>query len=410
MNVLTRLPQKSLQELVATWPKLPRTQPYFSKDETNIPTQTEFNQSVLDFSERMKRIVSKRKLVDSIVYKYWTQGLNLLQLSQIDCQLIIDRPNSYFWVKSIVLDSLNKEVPILLAPKKFLNNLISELSLLYLTYIYICKHPKLPLILIRIQVFDLQSVNSSKLSARPHIASRKPYFLAIPMNSPNIIHSPGEDMVTNLILQIVERSLPQNPNNLLRLERSQDQKPIRSLTSMHILNGSSRFSNSLGIWTPYADNTVDMLPLSSIESHVNKKEKNLDLTDMEKLRQIANLRFKGSIDGTLKSARLFDDTKLKRSKRRESTYDLEDEEPSEYASIAPIQYSEFLINEKVLDHTTNIKLKFIGLDVFAGLHELSVLTTVTNDMVVDPAKVPGYLTGEEGESCGVVKDGKYTGK
>ena len=42
---------------------------------------------------------------------------------------------------------------------------------------------------------------------------------------------------------------------------------MKSIQSMHILKGCNRSGNSLGIWTPYADGTVDMLPLGAIEDH-----------------------------------------------------------------------------------------------------------------------------------------------
>jgi central kinetochore subunit Mis15/CHL4 len=451
-NILSRLTRSSLLELMYIWPKLLNTQPHIDKGQ-NKYKQKELNKKVLREVNEIKHATSKfpkRKIIDKLLFEYWSNGLNLLQLSQVDCQLIVDRPNAYYWILSTVRDMDNKEVPVLLNPKTFLDQLAKELNLLYMTYIYVCRHPVFPLIIIRIQVFDLQPINASNNANRPHISSHRPYFLAVPMNSPHIIHSTGNDIVAKIVLQAVERNIPQNPRNLLRLETSPNQKPIRSLESMHILHGNSRFGNSLGIWTPYADATVDMLPLGPPEKHNLLQEKNEseneddddnDDIGLKKLKQIANLRFKGSINGKLKSEKLFDDKERAGNlrKRRTRMYDSnlnssDDEEGTEgfksgrneFTSVAPIQYSEFIIkdeiktkdkvenanplhqNEMEEDNFSRITMKLSGLDVFAGLHEISTKTTNKTDMIIDPATIPCWLTGEEGTSCGVIKEGKFS--
>ena len=451
-NVLSRLTRSSLLELMYIWPKLLNTQPHIDKGQ-NKYKQKELNKKVLREVNEIKHATSKfpkRKIIDKLLFEYWSNGLNLLQLSQVDCQLLVDRPNAYYWILSSVRDMDNKEVPVLLNPKTFLDQLAKELNLLYMTYIYVCRHPVFPLIIIRIQVFDLQPINASNNANRPHISSHRPYFLAVPMNSPHIIHSTGNDIVAKIVLQAVERNIPQNPRNLLRLETSPNQKPIRSLESMHILHGNSRFGNSLGIWTPYADDTVDMLPLGPPEKHNLLQEKNEseneddddnDDIGLKKLKQIANLRFKGSINGKLKSEKLFDDNERAGNlrKRRTRMYDSnlnssDDEEGTEgfksgrneFTSVAPIQYSEFIIkdeiktkdkvenanplhqNEMEEDNFSRITMKLNGLDVFAGLHEISTKTTNKTDMIIDPATIPCWLTGEEGTSCGVIKEGKFS--
>jgi len=427
-NVLSRLPKRSLMELIYVWPKIINTQPQL-QEPSGEHRQRSYNNQVsreaLEIKKNPGRI-SKSAVIDKIIFQYWSKGLNLLQLSQVDCQLIIDRPNAYFWVSSTVLDSRDAEVPLLLDPKTFLGQLVEDLNMLYMTYIYVCKHPKLPLLIIRIQLFDLQAITTSTFENRPHISSNKPYFLAIPLNSSHIIHSPGNDMVTNIVLQVVERSLPQNPNNLLRLRRNTDHKPVRSLESMHILKGSSRFSNSLGVWTPYADGTVDLLPFSALETHPTLRENDEYVSDDEnptqaefrKLRAIANLRFKGSRTGIVKSSKLYDDieSKKKYNSKKSIVYDdveselesEEDVEANEFSTIAPVQYAEFILKDSISEgNPSSITLTLTGLDVFAGLHELSV-STIDQNKVLDPSTVPGFLTGEEGATCGTIENFKFS--
>lgn len=422
--IISRLPKHSLLELIKNWPKSKLTEPFPLEDWT----QSQFNNHVLkNITEMSSNRYPKRKVVDKIVYKFWSNGLNLLQLSQLDCQLIVDKPNSFYWIKSTIKDQSSKECSISIDPKKFLQLLTKELSSLYLTHIYICKHPLLPLILIRIQVFDLAIDKASSLK-NPHITSNKPYFIAIPMNSPNIIHSPGNTIITKIMLQAFEKCLPQNSFNLLSIHFNDDELPVRSLESMHILNGSSRFSHSLGVWTPYADDTIDMLPLNPVENHsILKEERPKNISDIDdeeedddkKLRQlkkIANLRFKGLTDSKYKSSKYFDDNRTRRSRRLIGSADSEDEDieeiqEDEFASIAPVQMVDFEIKEPIDDQNpkelSSIKLTLVGLDVFAGLHELSVSTIDENLAVVHPSTIPDWLTGQEGAKCGTITNSVF---
>lgn len=363
---------------------------------------------------------TKSQIIDKILYDFWAGGLNLLQLAQIDCQLIVDNPNAYFWVLSSVKDAWDKETPISLDPPSFLKKMAQHLSDIFMCYIYVCTHPEMPLVIIRIQVFDLLPGNLSgrvrNRAERPHITSHKPYFLAVPSNSPHIIHSPGNDVVSEVVLQVVESSLPSDSRNFLRLERSGSQKAVRSLESMHILKGSSRFANCMGAWAPYADGVADISPLAKLDEHaVVKGPLALQQCDTKEQRRekLANVRFKGTSSGQLVSDRLYDHSKPLKQKKRQND-DIDDDRRSrirpdnKYRSIAPIRYAEFEIQEPLCDEDdelSHVVVKLVGNDVFAGLHELSVQKRTD---VVDPETLPGWLTGEEGLSCGVVKNGQFS--
>lgn len=461
-SIISRLPTKSIVQLALLWPKLVHTQPHLEGDDQSKHNQRLLNKEIIQeikasyippeaaaaadatpsptSSASTWKLPVKRKLVDKILYEYWQRGLNLLQISQIDCQLIVDRPNAYYWILSTVRDrgGLGNEVPILLDPQRFLNDLAQDLNTLYMTYIYICKHPDYPLVIIRIQVFDLQPISSSTFSSKavlnsnPHITSHKPYFIAIPMNSPHIIHSPGLSVVSKIVLQAVERNLSQDPTNILKLQATENQKPVRSLESMHILKGNSRFGSSLGAWTPYADGTVDALPLDTLQNHkliakdTSAKEVLETDDEWDKLKKIANLRFKGSVDGKLQSHRYYDDVKPASKRRKkfagavsfnnfEETVDdgyeeVQNLDRNQFSSIAPLQYVEFTLQDAVSDkqeENSGIVLKLSGSDVFAGLHELSVQSIEKEKMILNPETVPGWFTGEEGVTSGAIKNGSF---
>ena len=443
INILLRLPRKALIELCYVWPKMVNTQPPLGPRQKGLH-QRQWNKMIShDASEyRSNGKVTKRRIIDKIIFDYWPKGLNLLQLSQIDCQMIVERPNSYSWIAATVKDSSKKEVPVLLEPQTFLDQLAKDLSNLFMNYIYVCRHPKFPLVIIRIQVFDLQPIGSvDAVSNRPHIASHKPYFFAIPMNSPYIIHSPGNDLVNDIVMQAVEQNLSVGTKTILNIEVPENQKPIKSLEAMHILYGSSRFGNSLGIWTPYADDSIDISPLGKPEDHqeaqLQEKESTMDQESIDQestindLKKIANLKFKGSVDGKVKSQELFDLAPNAEPirKRRKKTLDiynaiLDEEEqedqhhevPNEFTSIAPVQIVEFELQEKMNlandtnneeDHYSSITMRLSGNDVFGGLHELSTSTSDKANQIIDPVKLPNWLTGEEGKTNGIIRNGRF---
>lgn len=418
--MLGKLSKRSLIQFMTVWIKLKSCQPHLPKKTTL--TQLEFADKVKREIDQLKHTstqYSKRQVIEKIVYDYWSHGLNLLQLSQIDCQLIVDKPKSSEWIHSTAKDMHDKEVPISLNPSEFLDTLIKQLSNVYLTYIYICQHPQYPIIMIRIQVLDLTTI---RIVSRGKRGSHKPYFFCIPMNSPHIIHTPSSTTVHRIVMDAVERSLPQNLNNLLKLHTPKYQAPVRDIHSMLIFTGNSRFSNSLGIWSAYADNRVDMLPLEPIERHQALRDDSdeeedaaqelesqfvtrQDSQELQRLKKIANIRFKGSASGRMKSTVLFDHVADQTAK----VFPAEEVE-SPYQSIAAVRYAEFIVRETSKPETISFKIKLSGNDIYGGLHELSVFTDDPSNMIVNPEHIPLWLTGEEGNSSGEVIDSVFVKK
>lgn len=388
LAILLRIPRNVLLELGNKWPRIINTQPPVKP---NI-SQRQWNKQVLQQFAMLKDQKSSKRTVIAKIIELWPQGLNLLQLSQLDCQLIVDKPNTFSWILSIVKDSKGKEILLHLDPKKLLASLARDLNYVFMSHIYVCKHPKLPIIILRIQVFDLGHITGPKpKSTRPHIVSNKAFFVAIPLGSPYIIHTPRKDLVSDIVMQVVEQNLPQTPSNLLAIETDFKQKPVRSLEAMNYLH-DTRFAHSFGAWMPYADASIDISPLETLDNHGSMQpHQPLEASgSLNRLEQVANLRFKGYMSS---------DEAPKRKRKRE----LEG-----FESLAPIQDAEFVIKYKFSDNTySHITLKLRGTDVFAGLHELSTQTTVQQDMIVDVEQMPSWLTGQEGRSCGTVVDGVF---
>lgn len=404
--VLSRLSKASLAALLHLWPALKNTQPQITN---SADDQQELNTRVRDEARSIKADLlrwRKSQLIEKILFDFWPKGLNLLQLAQIDCQLLVDNPNAFTWVLSTAKDAWGSEVALSLDPALFLARLARQLSEVFMSYIYICRHPTMPIVVIRIQVFDLQAGTSRagakrRKTEKPHITSHKPYFLAIPMNSPHILHSPGSDLVAQTVLLVVQSCLLEPNNGVIRLETPRNQKGVKSLETMHVLKGVSRFAQSLGAWTPYADGTVDASPLLEPENHQIVQQREETFTSEEdRVRKLANARFKGSTSGAIKSDFLFEVPKLRTQKKPLVLND-------EFKSLAPVQFVLFEIQNPLGDDVSDVRISFSGNDVFGGLHELA---TETRNPVVNPKDLPGWLTGEEGLSSGVVKGNVFTAK
>ena len=305
--------------------------------------------------------------------------------------------------------------------QSFLDHIIKNLSNLYLTHIYISRHPELPLIIIRIQMYEYthrkhhkraQTITHHGKRNNPDIISRKPYYLAIPTSSPNIIHSASneDDLASKLILQAVEITLSTSFRQV-RLMKNKN-PPVKTLEAMNILTGVSRHGNMLGSWAPYADGIVDIGPLGEIEDHIllnpgiTGSYDGKEASERENRKTIAALRFKGTT-GSVPNEKSYSGKNNKPDTVIDEDKSEDDTEKNEYASVVPLQTGEFFIQNALKKKNNSemppsVRLRLFGNDIFAGLHELAV------EGVIDPVKIPSWLTGEEGLNRGIISKGQFT--
>lgn len=283
---LQKLPPDTLCSLTYLWLSIDATQPIPDKYQREKGyTKTSLSQKYLKRLDEIKQYKSKaqikRTLINLILVEFYPTGLKALQLAQIDVQLLVDKPNSNSWVSSTakiintasdeIIDITNKDelnklsnYTFSLDSQMFLNNFISNLANLFLTHVYISRHPYYPLILIRVQMYEHSHKNSSALTSRlisditnkpliaksklefendfksilnnkyessstrnkrrkkeislqrqiniqnqPQLLPHKPFYILLPVSSPHIIHSPlnPDNVSTKLIMQTLENTL-----------------------------------------------------------------------------------------------------------------------------------------------------------------------------------------------------------
>lgn len=347
---LQKLPPDSLYNLTHLWLSLTATQP--SPNETQIEkgySKETLLKRYVKKLENLKNIKSKinlkKKLINIILVEFYPNGLNTLQLAQIDVQLLVDKPNANSWVSSTAkiiyktsdiphdelendtldtikindvtrkekLDKLSNYT-FSLDSQLFLDNFIANLSNLFLTHVYISRHPYYPLLLIRVQMynytyratrnsrlneilldltndsldrmaklkfehdfqrivnnktptkFNEKNVNNSlqrqiQIQNKPQLIPHKPFYILLPTSSPHIIHTPlvTEDVSTKLILQTLETTLSQSNINSKK-PKPKKRKENENSNSDSLINRKIKIFRDFDIPNPVKNlNTIFVL-------------------------------------------------------------------------------------------------------------------------------------------------------
>ncbi|CAM9024241.1 unnamed protein product [Wickerhamomyces anomalus] len=334
-RILQRLTTDSLINICLLWCSMPLTQPRPSL-EILQELETDLDQYIQDFKNLLQsykdktKNTNKRRIIDKLLVDIYPNGLNLLQYAQIDSQLIVEKSQGFLWQVSQLVNSKDE------------------------SHVLNLHDPQL------IQLFDLLHTSTTSNSINNSLVSRKPFLISLPHNSSNIIHSPiTNDQTSSIILQSISFALS-SPTKQLRIISNPSSTLLKSLESLHIIHGNSRFSSSLGIWTPYADGAIDISPFDDPETHqtLQKEETPMDLD--EKRCKVAQLRFKGSLVG-LQSDVLYEDNKP--FKKRKVNEELRNIDKNEYSSITPIQTAQFELISDFNNERPRLKLRFNGNDV-----------------------------------------------
>jgi central kinetochore subunit Mis15/CHL4 len=416
------------------------------------------------YTDLQARKGSKRDVVDRILEGDWRDGISLYQLAMADMQYLYDHPASQKWtaLKIVRLSSEyiapnDKEHPSIprFHPATFLRNLQREALPDVKAHYNLDRHPTLPLLILR--VFILESPYNTGLALhsakeRTTFDASKTFYVAFPDFSPYIYVSlaatsssaPGSvsssadnKSLRKLILESIPKAFSK-PHDRFKLEGTS--LSAKNLDVLVERRGGGRMNAAGGGWGVYAedknkesDNPLNVqlpTPESSIleddqedkdsaEKKSGMKRKRVeDPSAVKRRKLVARGRFGKSakagdgkgierLDVRLEdhfptvSALADDDVeaeegieparKDKKHKGRRSTITLELDRTEDEDELADDGWR------------PDIRITFHGRHVFAGIREL------IEAGIVDGEKMPGWMTGEEGVSVGVVKDGRIRG-
>lgn len=472
-KLISRLSRTSLVELALSWlaqASDPSCAPYLRPHDYD-DSMYEASQSLEDLRDIYSSMReagnkgSKREVVDRILEGDWRMGLTLHQLAMADMQHLQDRPLSLRWtafqvvalkmVDAVEQDGADGELSLEVDreslavprfhPTTFLRNLQARLPPDVKTHCTFDRHPTLPLLLLRIFIFD--SPYSTNLvagdSIPPNFDASRTVYLAFPDGSPYVYVS-NAAAVTGTALTSEVKSLRamvvEGIPNALSKPRERYTLKSTSLATKNLdelveRRGGGRGNAAGGGWTFYADmrtkeSPLDVNlptpPLSDEDADgVGAKRRGGWQTEEQKAqkrrRLVAQGRFGDSariddglgvdrvdvvIEDPFPSAAVAasdvrsrrEETSSKRTGRR-STLDAALQQEMELCEDEEDDVS----TGSRSDSCPRIKLTFHGSHVFAGIRQL------VEAGAIDGERMPGWMTGEEGVTIGAVKHGRIRG-
>lgn len=368
----------------------------------------------------------KREVIDRVLEGDWRHGITLRQLAMVDIRYMDLHPSSARWTALELsrIDPADGKGPdqstedfSACIPRihtaTFLNNLQDQISPLVKAHYYLTRSNSLPLTFLRIFVTD-SPYQHPRQSADALTDSSRIMYVAFPDSCPFIYTSlspttPRTGASANNAVATDPRSLHRLireslPTALSRPQERYTLKPTsltaKSLEALLALRGPGRSNAANGAFSIFADAVVEGSPLDprpsntvSPEEYMNKQpdrengneSKNDDRSNSpaSKRRKLAiNSRFGTS--GSLSFApldrfdvRLLD--KLDNEARGHGDNSGDSTQPT-------------------------ISLTFSGSDVFSGVRKLA------EHGVVDPNRMPSWMTGEEAVSIAVVHRGRRISK
>jgi central kinetochore subunit Mis15/CHL4 len=411
------------------------------------------------YTDLQARKGSKRDVVDRILEGDWRDGVSLYQLAMADMQYLSDHPNSQKWsaLKIVPLTPPPPEGPSSskiprFHPSTFLQNLQREVLPDVKAHYNLDRHTTLPLWILRILIIDspyntglaLASTRKKELN----FDASKVFYIAFPDASPYIyvslttttVSTPSQGGISDnrslrkLTLEAIPKAFSR-PRERYKLESTS--LSARNLEALCEKRGGGRTNAAGGGWGLYAqsnekDNPLDPTPhLPTPESETSspgkegekkgmKRKREEDVEVVKRRKRIAQGRFGNSAkwdDGKgleRFDVRIEDPFPAPSSLFAELPIVVPDSpsSPPSLSTSKPKRKGRRSTISLELDRTDvedeegwrpDIRVTFHGQHVFAGVREL------VERGVVDGGRMPGWMTGEEGVSLGVVREGRVRG-
>ncbi|OQE21366.1 hypothetical protein PENSTE_c012G00173 [Penicillium steckii] len=461
-KTLSKLSRPALLDLALIWLEdhnVKSSPPYLQpenagdNDEETLPypaaeTIAEVRQAYIDLRDRK---CGKREIIERILEGDWRHGISLRQLAMADLRYLDDRPASLRWTALELnrLDTKPKKkgedtsiseldwsanIPRMQATS-FVKALQSEIAPLVKAHYHLARSSTLPLTILRIFIID-SPYQTPRQQPEIFTDATRIIYIAFPDSCPyfytsSITTSPAANASTTT------GSIATDPRTLQRLVREAIPKALsrphdrftlkptalaaKNLPTLLALRGPGRSTSSNGAFSIFADSALEGSPLDprpsntvSADEHMrgrdaapmNEDKENADYPDasVKPVRSTKKRQSGSTTDGTLSP-----DSK-KRRLAVESRFG------TVGSSIAPAPLDRLDIrlldtlnanSEEEADSDRNaatltpaVSLTFSGSDVIGGIRKLAEMG------VVDPERMPSWMTGEEAVSTAFIRAGK----
>lgn len=430
------------------------------EDTSPYPAAHSVDEVRLSYEELQGRKGGKREVIDRILEGDWRHGLTLSQLAMADIRYLEDHPAGQKWTAFRLVPADNKktaakEARLVNEPSAdfsaclprlhaatFLSNLQREISPLVKAHYHLAKSNSFPLTFLRIFITD-SPYQYPRHNSAVYLDSSRIIYIAFPDSSPFIYTSAtitnagsassgstaplGTDSraLRSIVRNAIARALSKQ-NERYDLEATS--LTAKSLNTLLALRGPGRTNMANGAFSIFADAVIEGTPIDPRQpvtvspdeysasgpnrddtTQEGKAEKSETETETEEQKRKPLLQGRDSNDspatkkrklvvssrfgssGTLASAAALDrlDARLLDRLGDDEAEQHEDDENNDLEVEGYLESGEYAMG-----------LSLTGNNVIAGLRKLAELG------MVDPHRMPSWMTGEEGVSSLVARRGE----
>ncbi|KAM5455650.1 chromosome loss-related protein [Microsporum audouinii] len=434
-------------------------------DETNPYTPAESVEELrVIYEDFQDQKGGKREIIDRILEGDWRHGLTLRQLAMADMRFIEEHPSSHRWTVLRIdangaaasqdpsdIQSTEDDATVLppFQASSFLRAMQREISPLVKAHYHVHRFHSLPLTLVRILAID-SPYQIPRQSPSTLTDTSRLIYLAFPDSTPfiysSLVSTPSSKKGANNTYSTDVRTLRRIINDAVPKALSRPQRRYRltstslaakSLHTLLTLRGPWRTNSANGAFTVFTDAVVETGPLEPrLSTAAPFRDANIRIASKDTDNTSSNDKENRDISYIKKQKRPVQEPRtntqsLKKRKQviisRFGTSGDPNRGLSSFDSTPkPIHDTSTLQNQPALPQITPnpaldrlqihlqdpltlepdpsppqnvISLTFSGSDVVAGLRQLAELG------MIDPTRMPSWMTGEEGVSTAVIRGG-----
>jgi central kinetochore subunit Mis15/CHL4 len=438
-KTLGKLSRQALLDLAFLWLEdrnVTSFPPYLQQDEGDGPdddealpypaaeTIEEVRQVYEDLQDRKG---GKREVLERIVEGDWRNGITLRQLAMADLRYMDDHPASLRWT-ALELTRIDKQkgskvhppadwsgcVPRMQAAT-FVQALQREIAPLVKAHYHLARSATLPLTLLRIFIID-SPYQSPRQAAEVFADSSRIIYVAFPDSCPYVYTSintspasktaPSTSSVatdTRTLQRLVRDAIPKalsRPHERFSLVATS--LAAKNLPTLLALRGPGRSTAANGAFSIFADAALEGSPLDPRPSNTVAPEEHIASSHLSEKENM------GPDSTKRKSIGLESEPLSPVSKQRRLVVHSRFGTGSSLAP-APLDRLDVRLldrpgaedeDDESISTLPAVSLTFAGSDVVSGIQKLAELG------IIDPERMPSWMTGEEGVSVVTVRQGR----
>ncbi|KAL4755175.1 hypothetical protein BDW72DRAFT_55405 [Aspergillus terricola var. indicus] len=462
---LGKLSRQSLLDLVFQWlddRNVYNFPPFLEADEDKnpddeglrpYPAERTLNDVRNAYQELQFRKGGKREVIDRILDGDWRHGITLRQIAMIDLRYLDDHPASLRWtaleLTRIGISSTEAEesniadvsacIPRVHA-STFLNKLQEQISPLVKAHFYLARSTTHPLTFLRICVTHSPYQNPRQ-APENLVDSSRVMYVAFPDSCPYVYTSLAS---TTGSKPTTGAAVATDPRTLQRIVRDAVPKALslphqryvlkstsltaKSLQALLSLRGPGRSNKATGAFSIFADAVLEGSPLDprpsiTVSPEEHQKQTAYSHSGHEKENKSANTNNDKDNDSDKKTEVLKSQPQIPARRTRDPETDRHAAKKRKLTVQSRFGISGTTLSSVPLDRLDarlldspsgaqdanqeradaarpTLSLTFTGLDVISGIRKLAELG------IVDAERMPSWMTGEEGVSMAVVRNGQ----